>query len=402
MRLRSLLSACLLILSVCGAAFSQTNSARTYPEHLTQTELGEHNLEPPSVIRPASTTMWRNYVTVPDGPCGHPMAVQADCYNPTTRPCGPLHPICFSKRVGRMLDCLIPCNLCCSGGCHGGGIGGRTWGHCSMCCGGGGACGGGCSGWGGAGPACGGGSCNSGCCANPAGSVFDSVPCCTIGGHCVGCSKTTYGCSDATAPPMLNDPFQDDPVPAPRQTMKPPKPTPTPANEVRQTPTNRTRPVSTPAKSNMAQVAPAPVVSKQSVAAKPVATKSNTTRSVVTKSSQPQSVPARGSSAMAAAQPNKSAAMSPYKIVSPTNTKPAAATSQPTTTRRQATVTQTNEDTRSVTSASVLKRASAEANVAETFEEPAPHTINHARTMPITSAPIPSYYDNSAPSNPLR
>src|SRR4029079_11796750 len=130
MRLRTFLSACFLMLPAFGAAQAQT-----------QSYLGDHELEPRSVIRPATTNMWRNYVTVPDGPCGYPMAVQADCFNPSTRPCGPLHPICFSKRVGRMLDCLIPCNLCCSGGCHGGGIGGPTWGHSSIWCRGGRNCG---------------------------------------------------------------------------------------------------------------------------------------------------------------------------------------------------------------------------------------------------------------------
>src|SRR6187401_2190343 len=113
----------------------------------TYSYLGESSQRGESVLRPASSTTWRNYVTVPDGPCGHPMALEADCYNPTCRPCGPLHPICFSKRVGRMLDCVLPCNLCCGGGGHGCGLFcGRTWGHCSVCCGGGGAACGGCNG----------------------------------------------------------------------------------------------------------------------------------------------------------------------------------------------------------------------------------------------------------------
>lgn len=133
------------------------------------------------VIRPAGY-VWRNYVTVPDGPCGPPMSVQADCYVPC-RPCGPLHPFCFLHRVGRMLSCLVPCNHCCHrGGCglHGCVLGGR-WGGCGVCCGRG------CD------PCCEGGW------MGPAG-----------GGHCLGCGG-----------PAASDPFQDDPVPAP-----PPAPSP--------------------------------------------------------------------------------------------------------------------------------------------------------------------------------
>lgn len=160
-----------------------------------------------SVIRPAATVAWRNYVTVPDGPCGHPMAVQSDCYE-SCRPCGPLHPICFLHRVGRMLDCLVPCNMCCrGGGCGliGCGHGGKTWGHCSVCCG-----------------SHGGGHCGSGCGRGACGSMFDDCcpPSCTTttGGQCYGCG---------TALPGLSDPFLDDPLP--------PKTDAPPATEVRRT-----------------------------------------------------------------------------------------------------------------------------------------------------------------------
>jgi hypothetical protein len=152
-----------------------------------------------SVLRPAATVAWRNYAAVPDGPCGHPMSVQADCYD-VCRPCGPLHPICFVRRVTRMLDCLLPCNLCCGsggGGCglfHGCRLGGRNWGHCGMCCGGGGG-----------GVGCGR---ASGCCPNPCGSAFADVPC---GGHSYGCTSTV---------PSFTDPFIDDPLP-PTPTAQP-------------------------------------------------------------------------------------------------------------------------------------------------------------------------------------
>lgn len=181
---------------------------------VTQSYSGRNYTPSDTVIRPAASPTWRNYVTVPDGPCGYPMSVEADCYN-VCRPCGPLHPICFIHRVGRMLDCLLPCNMCCrGGGCglfggcgpfHGCGLGGRTWGHCGVCCGGGGA-----GAYGGYG---------DGCCPNPCGSAFAPICPGTTGGHC-------YGCSSAV--PILTDPFRDDPLP--------PTPTAQPATEVRRAP----------------------------------------------------------------------------------------------------------------------------------------------------------------------
>ena len=191
-------AACALLLPACLAA--QTYSRTT-------------SVPSSSVIRPAPTDGWRNYVTVPDGPCGCPMSVEADCYND----CPHCRPLQFLHRVTRMFDCLLPCNMCCRGGCglfHGCHLGGRTWGHCGVCCGA--ACDG-----------CGGcGSCGnqSGCCPNPCGSAFDSyAP--SRGGHCTGCSSVVPG---------LSDPFQDDPLP--------PKPTATPVPEVRRGPAYRTQP----------------------------------------------------------------------------------------------------------------------------------------------------------------
>jgi hypothetical protein len=301
--------------------------------------LGGNYTPSDTVIRPASTTMWRNYVTVPDGPCGPPMSIEADCYNPTCRPCGPLHPVCFIKRVGRMLDCLVPCNLCCNGcGCglfHGCGLGGRTWGHCSVCCGGG-ACGAG--GRGGCG-ACGG--CGNGC-INPAGSVFDP-PCCSSN-TCGSCScGVGPGCCDAVAP-TLSDPFQDDPMP--------PKPTSSPATEVRRPPAKQMKPVSAPANDTVTANESSP--NKQSTA-------TNT---------------------------------SPYKIVNKET-----ATPQPKTTVRKPTSTITaTEEVRTVPTRSVLRQASAESEVTE----PAPHNINRARALPIVRSQTPEQYNNEIPLNPLR
>ena len=51
-----------------------------------------------SVIRQPPTDVWRNYVTVPDGPCGYPMGVQADCYNG----CGCVSLFCGCAEIRRM------------------------------------------------------------------------------------------------------------------------------------------------------------------------------------------------------------------------------------------------------------------------------------------------------------
>jgi hypothetical protein len=167
-------------------AFVFVSCATILPAIATaQTYSGNPSRSDRSVIRPAETVAWRNYVTVPDGPCGPPMPIQADTYE-VCRPCGPLHPICFIHRVGQMLDCLLPCNMCCrgGGGCglfHGCCLGGR--------CGDQGACG------------CGGQACQP----NPCGSAF--APCCG------GPSCTTVGLrnSCSSAVPALSDPFRDDP-----------------------------------------------------------------------------------------------------------------------------------------------------------------------------------------------
>ncbi len=177
-----------LVFATCALCLPAAVVAQTYTRSTAS--------QAETVIRPAPTDMWRNYVTVPDGPCGYPMAVQADCYNGCGGGgCCCFRPLVFLHRVGRMLDCLLPCNLCCRG-CGGGGcggcggcgpfhgciLGGRTWGHCGMCCGGpAGPYGAGAYGAGGYGGGCGG--------ANPCGSAF--AP--TQGGHCMGCSSVVPG-----------------------------------------------------------------------------------------------------------------------------------------------------------------------------------------------------------------
>jgi hypothetical protein len=213
-----------LVIAACVFCWPAAVTAQNYRTTASQAE---------SVIRPAPTDMWRNYVTVPDGPCGYPMAVQADCYNGCGGGgCCCFRPLVFLHRVGRMLDCLLPCNLCCRG-CGGGGcggcggcglfhgciLGGRTWGHCGMCCGGpagpygGGPYGGGQYG-GGAGGGCG--------CVNPCGSAF--AP--TQGGHCMGCSSVVPGGGETI--------IENQVLPTPTATPLSP--------EVRSTRTYRTQP----------------------------------------------------------------------------------------------------------------------------------------------------------------
>jgi hypothetical protein len=299
----------------------------------------------PSVIRPAPTVAFRNYVTVPDGPCGYPMAVQADCYQ-ICRPCGPLHPICFLHRVGRMFDALLPCNMCCRGGGCGlfNHAGHQPWGHCSVCCGGAGGRGAGAAcgncgglfglgllgGRGGCGGGCGG---RSGCggCVNPAGSVFDScsTPSCTTGGHC-------YGCSSAL--PGFENPFVDDPEPPKAE----PQPA-LPAKEVRRT---------LPQRQHTAAV-----------------------------------VPARQPVPRAAA-----AAQSPYKIVTPQSSATAASATQPQAAPSPAGM-------RKTATQSVLRRASAE----EEIREPARLPDYRQVAAPIVRSQSPEYQiSDEVPVNPLR
>jgi hypothetical protein len=200
------------------------------PAALTAQEYAGTNLQAPrSVLRPAATVAWRNYVAVPDGPCGCAMSVEADCYNDCPHRCNPVR---FLRRVGRMLDCLVPCNLCCPrGGC--GLLHGPHPGKCSICCGV--ACSG----------DCGGGNLHSNCCPNPCGSAFAPIaPSCGCGGACHTCSS---------ALPGFGDPFIDDPTPP-----MPPIPTSQPATEVRRAPAPRTLPVQPALRQVPATIAPSP------------------------------------------------------------------------------------------------------------------------------------------------
>ncbi len=304
---------------------------------------------PTTVLRPAETVAWRNYVTVPDGPCGCPMSVEADCYNGCPHHCNPI------RRVRRMLDCLLPCNLCCGGGglFHGCQLGGRHGGGCSICCGT--ACSGGCGGncGGGCGGNTGG---HGGCCLNPAGSVFDSyAPSCGCATHQMGCSTTV---------PMLSDPFQDDPLP--------PKPTTQPATEVRRAPVQqRMQPVARAQGTGVRQA-----VVHQSAASRPV----------VSQAVKPQPQVVQG-----AVRPG------PYKIVNAPGVKPnvSRAVHQP----GAAKVAPAANVERGGSTQSVLRRASAE----EEQVEPATLKVDHARAVPLVLTQEPSEGNRrTVPSNPLR
>jgi hypothetical protein len=144
---------------------------------------------------------------------------------------------------------------------------------------------------------------------------------------------------------MLADPFQDDPIP--------PKPTPTSAPaEVRRPPAKQMKPVSAPAKDEVA--------------------------------------------AKVAAPPKQTAATnsSPYKIVN----KQTAAPQPKTIVRKPANTITATEEVRTIPATSILRRASAETEAVE----PAPHNINRARAMPIVRSQSPERGDNEVPLNPLR
>ncbi|MEX2175002.1 MAG: hypothetical protein WD872_11615 [Pirellulaceae bacterium] len=99
------------------------------------------------------------------------------------------HLLCAIKRVGRMLDCLLPCNKCCPGGSLFGGCRPHLFqrGHC--------------------------------------------------GGGNMGCTTACNSCSTPMpypqhlSDPLRNDPFRDDPVP--------PRPMPEPARDVRYRPSQQ-------------------------------------------------------------------------------------------------------------------------------------------------------------------
>jgi hypothetical protein len=273
-----------IVITACMLAWPALAAAQGYAD-----AAGER-----SVIRPAGYG-WRNYVAVPDGPCGYDVPVRADCYD-VCRPCG-LRPLCFLSRVGRMLDCLVPCNLCHHGGgpLHGCVLG-RHW-----------ACN----------------SCSGGCCPNPAGSCFDDV-CCSAGPSCgsPSCTSTV---------PALGDPFQDDPLPMP------PKPMPNPAREVRRMPAP-SRPV-TSASSRSVMSPPArsamPAPSRSAV---PTAS-----RSVMT---TPQRIAAARQTSASAPRPATTSAprpTSPYKITTGA-TRQSASSDQQRSSSPQSVLRQTSHD----------------------------------------------------------
>ena len=138
-----------------------------------------------SVIQTAGH--WGNYMSVPDGHCGCPMPVRCDDYTECCRPCG-VRPFCFLKRVGRMLDYLLPCNKCCGGGC--------LIGDCHGC------------GW-----------FKSRCPKN-----------CSYCDHSPSCGSVCPSCDHGIGPAM-SDPFLDDPPLPPSTSASPMPPIPSPSDD---------------------------------------------------------------------------------------------------------------------------------------------------------------------------
>jgi hypothetical protein len=324
-----------IVISACLLAWPALVSAQGYAD-----PQGER-----SVIRPAGYG-WRNYVAVPDGPCGYDMPVRADCYD-VCRPCG-LRPLCFLGRVARTLDCLLPCNLCHHGGGYGGGplhgcVLGRQWG-CN--------------------------SCSGGCCTNPAGSVFDDV-CCSHGPSCgyPSCTSTV---------PALSDPFQDDPLP--------PKPMPNPAREVRRMPAASRPSMPAPSRSVMPapsrSIMPAPsrsVMPTPSRSVMPAPSRSVMTPPQRTAAARPTSASAPRPTTTSAPRPT-----SPYKITTTPARSSAGATNQLRSSSPQSTLRQTSHD--------------------RELAEPAPHWIDQAHARPLirSQSPPETPADLEIPYNPLR
>jgi hypothetical protein len=144
---------------------------------------------------------------------------------------------------------------------------------------------------------------------------------------------------------MLNDPFQDDPLPPT------PMPTSAPA-EVRRAPDRQMKPASAPRNNSASTTAPS----------------SN--------------------------KPATATASSPFKVVK----EQTAAAPPKTTVRRPASTITAKEEIRTITARSVLRQASAETEV----NEPARHNINRARALPIVRSQSPDHNEQEIPLNPLR
>jgi hypothetical protein len=135
-----------------------------------------------SVLKQADQVEWADYHVnsvagpgISGCPDAHVGCSTGVCYGYDNCCCRP-HLLCCLKKIGRMLDCLLPCNKCCHGGCLFGGCRPHLFHR---------------------------GCCNSGC--------------------DVGCAAPS--CSSPIGYPGVSDPFIDDPIP--------PKPMPEPARDVR-------------------------------------------------------------------------------------------------------------------------------------------------------------------------
>jgi hypothetical protein len=137
-----------------------------------------------SVLKQADQVEWADYHTtsiagpaISGCPNAHVTCSTGVCYGYDNCCCRP-HLLCCLKKIGRMLDCLLPCHKCCPNDC--------VFGACRP-------------------------------------HLFDC-------GRCGGCrSGCAPSCSAPVGYPGASDPFIDDPLP--------PRPMPEPARDVRLRPT---------------------------------------------------------------------------------------------------------------------------------------------------------------------
>jgi hypothetical protein len=137
-----------------------------------------------SVLKQADQVEWADYRAgtiagpgISGCPDAHVTCPTGVCYGYDNCCCRP-HLLCCLKKIGRMLDCLLPCHKCCPNEC--------VFGVCRP-------------------------------------HLFDCGHCGGCGGHGMGCGAPS--CSTPMDYPGASDPFIDDPIP--------PRPMPEPTKDVR-------------------------------------------------------------------------------------------------------------------------------------------------------------------------
>lgn len=151
-----------------------------------------------SVLKQPDQVEWADYHVgtvagpgISGCPDAHVTCSTGVCYGYDNCCCRP-HLLCCLKKIGRMLDCLLPCHKCCPNECAFGACRPHLFdcGHCGGC------------------------------------GLFGC-------GHRGGCGHCGGGCGPSCSSPIgypgVTDPFIDDPIP--------PRPMPEPARDVRHRPT---------------------------------------------------------------------------------------------------------------------------------------------------------------------